>query len=401
MRHFHIIFAALLISALLFSCVRVGDGNPYMPDLQRLEISLEVPDGDSADYSLAEISVRDINTDATYPARCDDSGKAVVDVPNGVYMVTVSILNGEQSFNGTRSGVVVSGASSDCAIRLSRLRLSDIVIKEIYCGGCLKYPQEGTYQSDSYIILHNNSASTVYLDGLCFGTLDPYNSNSVSVWEEGIDFAPIIQAIWQFPGKGEDFPLGKGEDAIIAVRGAIDHSAYYPQSVNLNREDVFVCYNPLYFANPIYHPAPGPLVRTDHYMNVVIKTGQSNAYTLSINSPAVVIFRAEGTTIQEFVSRSENVIQKPGSDKDRIVCIPNEWVLDGVEVFNGESSSNKKRISPSIDASYVTLSKTFEGRSLMRLTDENMSAKKGYEVLMDTNNSSKDFYERETQSLHK
>ena len=184
MRHFYIIFVALPISVLLFSCVRVGDGNPYMPDLQRLEISLEVPDGDSADYSLAEISVRDINTDATYPARCDDSGKAFVDVPNGVYMVTVSILNGEQSFNGTRSGVVVSGASSDCAIKLSRLRLSDIVIKEIYCGGCLKYPQEGTYQSDSYIILHNNSASTVHLDGLCFGTLDPYNSNSVSVWEE-------------------------------------------------------------------------------------------------------------------------------------------------------------------------------------------------------------------------
>ena len=29
------------------------------------------------------------------------------------------------------------------------------------------------------------------------------------------------------------------------------------------------------------------------------------------------------------------------------------------------------------------------------------AAKKGYEVLVDTNNSSKDFYERETQSLHK
>ena len=95
MRHFYIIFVALPISVLLFSCVRVGDGNPYMPDLQRLEISLEVPDGDSADYSLAEISVRDINTDATYPARCDDSGKGFVDVQNGVYVVKVSMLHGE------------------------------------------------------------------------------------------------------------------------------------------------------------------------------------------------------------------------------------------------------------------------------------------------------------------
>ena len=36
----------------------------------------------------------------------------------------------------------------------------------------------------------------------------------------------------------------------------------------------------------------------------------------------------------------------------------------------------------------------------MRRVDEALSGAAGYEVLMDTNNSSNDFYERETQSLH-
>ena len=73
--------------------------------------------------------------------------------------------------------------------------------------------------------------------------------------------------------------------------------------------------------------------------------------------------------------------------------------MDGVEVFNGQSSSNKKRINSSIDASYVTLSNTFEGKTLMRKVDEAKTAELGYEVLVDTNNSGNDFYERESQSI--
>jgi hypothetical protein len=81
--------------------------------------------------------------------------------------------------------------------------------------------------------------------------------------------------------------------------------------------------------------------------------------------------------------------------------IPVEWVIDGMEAFNGASVSNSKRLSAKVDAGYVSFSEVYKGRTLMRRTDEAASAEKGYEVLMDTNNSTTDFYERETQSLHK
>ena len=81
------------------------------------------------------------------------------------------------------------------------------------------------------------------------------------------------------------------------------------------------------------------------------------------------------------------------------MLLPLEWVVDGVEVFNGESASNKKRLNARVDASYITQSKTFEGHSLIRRVDEEKSSVRGYEVLADTNNSSNDFYESEKQSL--
>ncbi|KAB6338615.1 DUF4876 domain-containing protein, partial [Bacteroides xylanisolvens] len=49
---------------------------------------------------------------------------------------------------------------------------------------------------------------------------------------------------------------------------------------------------------------------------------------------------------------------------------------------------------------YVTQSATYNGRSLYRHVDEEATQEAGYEVLVDTNNSSTDFYEREKQSLH-
>ena len=278
-------------------------------------------------------------------------------------------------------------------------------------------PKEGTYQTDKYVILHNNIDETVYLDSLCFGTASPYNSTSANPWtsrdEDGNTvfkpFVPIIQAVWQIGGDGKTFPLKPGGDAVICINGAIDHTVNVPLSVNLNNPDYFVCYNngPNNFPNTSYHPAPGDKIRKDHILSLVIKTGTANAYAFSMSSPVVVIFKAKGTTIQKFVapsggsSRSENVIQIPGSTNDYVVTVPTGWILDGVEVFDGRSTSNTKRLMPSIDAGFVYQSNVFKGHTLFRKTDEEASAEAGFEVLQDTNNSTNDLYERETQSLHK
>ena len=380
------------------SCADIRHSNPYEEGLHVLTVAPDL------NITGAEVRVEDMNTGSRYVSQTGADGTVTFVLPNGLYRVTLSGRDGSDVFNASADKVVISGSDYTLALTLSISRAGSIVIKELYCGGCKKLPQEGDYQADQYIILHNNDYQVQYLDGICFGTLSPYNSTGANPWisEDGLlpEFIPLIQAVWQFPGDGDDFPLQPGEDAVVCLRGAIDHSAQYPLSVNLNRPDYFVCYNSTYFNNTAYHPAPGNLISQGRYLDVVIKTGKANAYTMSLSSPAVVIFRAEGITIQDYVLIPENVTPVPGSAVDNVVKVPYEWVLDAMEVFDGRSASNQKRLAASADAGYVSLSDTFLGHTLMRRVDEEATAQAGYEILADTNNSLNDFYETEKQSLH-
>lgn len=390
----------LLMVLSLCSCGFKGVKDPYNGSLYRLDISLVYPEGyESAVRAGVPVQLEEINNLVKYSCATGDDASVRVTLPNGMYRVSVSDRKGSSIFNGTSDKFALN-ADMSLKLELSYSKAGTLVIKEIYCGGCDKAPAQGMYQSDKYVILHNNGGTTEYLDSLCFGTLAPYNSNATNPWNGIQDFAPVIQAVWQFGGNGSSFPLQPGEDAVLCLNGAVDHTRQFPLSVNLNKPDYFVCYNNTYFWNTTYHPAPGDQIKEDHILDVVEKLGQANAYTFSISSPVAVIFRPEELTIQEYIKREGSVVQVPGSTFDRVVCVPWNWIMDGVEVFNGAASSNNKRLPSEVDAGYVTQRTSGAGLSVMRRTDEAASLAKGYEVLMDTNNSSEDFYERQTASLH-
>ena len=383
--------------------------DPYEASMKSLTLELGFPEGyEEYLHEGIIVKVEDINLGNSYNVVLDQNGKAQLRLPEGLYRITVSDRMGVDIFNATIDRFSFSEATASLRLDLKHTRAGTIVIKEIYCGGCRKYPQEGNYQADKYVILHNNDSQVQYLDGLGFGYLLPYNANATNPFlvrdDSGnlvyADYAAIADAVWQFPGDGTTFPLQPGEDAVIAINGAIDHAASFPLSVNLNKEEYFVTYNSNYFPNVSYHPVPGNNIRPDHYLECVSKLGISNALAFSINSPAVVLYRAEGMTLQEFISKEGSVINVPNSQNAKVLACPLEWVLDAVEVFNGASASNAKRLPDNLDAGYVTQSNTYLGHTLMRRVDEKQTAESGFEVLMDTNNSSEDFYEREEQSLH-
>lgn len=377
--------------------------HPYPPEnLSRITVQAVYPEG-FATRSGASVAIENEADGIYYELVTGTDASVSALLPDGIYRVNVTDRDGLDVFNANQDHVVVAGQDVTLQMDLVHSLAGALVIKEIYCGGCPKTPYEGTYQSDQYVIVHNNSPVVSYLDGLCMGSVAPYNSNANNPWLDADgalpDFLPLNDAIVMIPGDGDDFPLQPGEDAVIALRGAIDHSAQYPLSVNLNKADYFVCYNTTHFPNQTYHPAPGNQIREDHYLEVVVKTGQSNAYTLSLNSPAFVIFRPQGVDIHDYVQQEGAVRQTPGSSI-YVSIIPYDWVVDGVEVFNGASTSNRKRLPSSIDAGFVLQSETFKGHSLMRMPDTESSGAAGYEVLQDTNNSKSDIYESETQSLH-
>ena len=395
------ILSYILLLPVLVSCINLQDRNPYGPSLFKIEIRLKYPQEFSqAAREGVKVSIEDINRQYAYNLTTDASAAVRAELPLGLYRISVNDRLEQSIFNSSDERLVLEKDMS-LELAMNYSKAGSLVIKEIYTGGCPMSPMIGNYQSDKYIMLHNNDNRTVYLDSLCFGTLAPYNSNASNPWG-GIqdDFAPIIQAVWQFGGSGYSFPLEPGEDAVLCLNGAVDHTATYPLSVNLNKAEYFVCYNNVYFYNTTYHPAPGDKIRPERILEVVEKVGQANAYAISINSPTVIIFRPEGISMKEFVRSEGAIIAVPGSTNERVVAIPWAWILDGVEVFNGSASSNKKRIRNDVDAGYVYFSETYKGRSLVRRVDEEASATAGYEILSDTNNSTVDFYEREEALLH-
>lgn len=404
------IYYVILLLPLLVGCSLEERKDPYDLTRNTLDVTLAYPEGfDSLCREGVTVSIESADKDGSYTVLTDSAGHVSIELVNGIYRITVSDRTDGGMFNGRADRINLVDKDQNVTIDLLRSLSGDIVFKEIYNGGCSAYPLEGTYQSDKYVILHNNTSEVYYLDGLCFGTADPYNSQGTNVWVEYDpetgeasypDFVPIVQVIWQFPGSGTDYPLQPGEDAVVVCCGAIDHTVQYPLSVNLDKEGYFVCYNNVYFPNTRYHPAPGPHISMDRCLEVVLKMGQANAFTFSVFSPAPVIFRAKDMDIRDFLNTEGAVIQKPGSSVDRIACIPIDWIIDGVDVFYGGSSNNVKRLQSEIDAGYVTLSDIYLGHTLFRNVDEEATATMGFEVLMDTNNSSNDFYERERQSLY-
>lgn len=401
--------AMLLTAVLAVSCTSFDDAHPYDGDLATLEIASVYPDGYASAEDI-EVKATEITNGNYYIAKTDDKGRATFRIPRGAYRITLAEQRGENIFNGTLEEVRLTSSGTEPVKLQLPVFLSipgKIVIKEIYCGGCSQAPHDGNLQNDQYVILHNNDSQTQYLDGLCFGALAPYTSASTNNWVKPgsngqlvfQEFAPIIECVWQFQGTGTDFPLAPGEDAVIAIHGAVDFTQNFPLSVNLNHEDYFATFDRLSFSNTTQHLTPGDQIRPERILKMLKKTGKSNAYTLAMQSPAIVIFRPEeGFDFDAYLhDDSRCVATEPGGNE--CIKVAWEWILDGVEVFY--STNNNKRLKPEVDAGAFTFSTLYQGHTIHRKLDEKASALAGHEIYVDTNNSSDDFYERSTQSLHR
>ena len=180
MKHLSYIFITILT---ISGCMDINKDNPYDDQLHTLRITAIYPeDYRSSLREGATVKIEDINRGNTYRATTDKNGIVSFDLTNGLYRIQVSDRADRDIFNGLADNVKLVNGDITLNIPLTHSRSGAIVIKEIYCGGCTKLPLEGNYQSDKYIILHNNDSEVQYLDSLCFGALDPYNSQATNVW---------------------------------------------------------------------------------------------------------------------------------------------------------------------------------------------------------------------------
>lgn len=364
----------------------------------------------------AEIEMRN-TLGQSYKAVSDANGVTRMNLPPGVYSASASKTedNGytRKVYNGNMVDIVVSGGSMELTlpVTISTVETNNpILIKEIYVGGCQKDDGSGWFAIDKCIILYNNSSEAASLDNVCFGIIEPYNAEASvhSFLSDGkleyadSDIIPSINGIWYFqPGH----IIEPYSEVVVNIYGAIDNTLTYSQSVNYADARYYTMYDPEStsadggkYNNTNYYPSPSETIPTSHYLKAV-KYGQSNVWPISMFSPAIILFRTEGTTPAEFAGDTGNIIypaDKQGNLIYACLQVPRKWVLDAVEVFNANNlEPSRKRLTPDLDGGYALHSAYF-GHSLTRRVER---MENGHPIYQDTNNSSNDFYEAQSCSL--
>lgn len=320
--------------------------------------------------------------------------------------------------------------------------VDQIIIKEIYNGGCPMDEGTDMFHMDKCIILYNNCPQQAVVNNLCFGMATPYNAESPSIntiyGEDGRlvyeseGFTPAQNAIWYYP---HSLVIEPYSQVVINVHGAIDNTQTYSQSVNYANKDYYCMYDPESgYNNTKYYPTPADVIPTSHYLKTV-KYGQGNAWPLSTTAPALFIFQPQNMDPVTFANNADNLWYAPSMAQTPVyacVKVPNEWIIDAVEVFNAaKKEDSKKRLTADLDVSYVYLTNKL-GHSLYRNVDKEMteslaenngklvygyslgvdgstdasginaeaSIRNGAHIIyQDNNNSSEDFHERQKCSL--
>lgn len=435
---------SLLMGAMLLAAC--GTDNEESVSLYDLNIALTAQDDADYTFEASPVELRGIGRDVIFTETTDAQGVAHFKVPAGVYEASASatIKTGTNQLmiaNGTSGQMTIGGSETamTVSIRMTISRMSQIVIKEVYNGGILKDDGK-VFQSDKCIILYNNTAQPASLDNLCIGMCSPYNSQSSNKWYndsgklayEAENYLPATDGIWYFPSTLTIEPY---KQVVINCHGAIDNTLTYPNSVNYANAEYYCMYDPeAGYTNASYYPTPASVIPSSHYLKAV-KIGIANAWALSNSSPAIFLFQTQNVTPAAFASDVNNMTYVPGSaqtDINKVLKVPTNWVLDGVEVFSASyKSTNMKRLTPAVDAGSVELTNQ-HGHSLYRNVDkestERLPENEGklvyqytlgvdsstdpsgidaeasirngaHIVYTDTNNSTNDFHERQKCSL--
>jgi len=437
------IFLLLFLPYLLVACNDQQQASVSDLSFGEVVISLTGLAGSASGF---EVELRNAQTNSIFNATTDAAGTASFHVTTGIYEATAT----KTELTGSNTYYIYNGTSGQIAVRkdqktrvsmeMRQAKTSQIVIKELYNGGCMKDDGVTVFQYDKCFILYNNSPLPASLDNLCVGFCSPANAQATNhnytadgrLMYEGEGFTPVWNGIWYFPHTLTIEPYAQ---VVVNICGAIDNTQTVSASINYANPDYYCMYDPESgYYNTNYYPTPSALIPTSHYLKAVIM-GLGNGWPISMSSPAFVVFQIPvGTTPREYCTNPDNLWYAGGDVKQVNACakVPNDWIVDAVEVYAASSKEAcVKRLTADVDAGYVWLTNQ-HGHTLYRNVDQQAtealevnegklvynyplgvgtstdpscidaeaSMRNGAHIIYkDTNNSTNDFHERQSCSL--
>lgn len=299
----------------------------------------------------------------------------------------------EADVQGSQQNVEVKGGSVSLNLAVYVQNTDgqgNFVIAEIFSGGSL-YPETNKqYNGDQYIRIQNNSAETLYADGLVLLESRLQTSQKFDYTPDIMDEAMAVQAVARIPGSGKEHPVLPG-GSILLCDNAINHTEALPASVNLTGAD-FEWYTVGSTAVPdVDNPNVPNLEMIFNYSKTVwLLAKQGNrAYAIgripeTVSADAYIAdYKYDATYVNSGITLSLKNAYR----------FPNEWILDAVNLspVNGYVWNV---VSPALDMGYSYIGKNTTavenaGKAVVRKVS--YTTEDGREVLQDTNNSSVDF----------
>ena len=384
-----ILFYILPLLAIL-TTVSCSDDNEKVAQKYSLQVSLSLPDGYTTEnLSSVEVRATNIQTSESFKATAAN-GAYTVSIPSGEYTVSASakITNSEKgnALNGFTQNVSVS-QNTNVTVTLTEGFYSGLIFKEIYYS---KVKKDGkTPYNDEFYELYNNSDEVIYLDNVIFGVLEGSQGVLPTGWMkdgEMMKICALTSYITAFPGNGTDHPLQPGKSVVIATK-AMDHKGDpngCPESpVNLENAD-WEIYVGEYNQKDIDNPDVPNLNIIKQIASVLVD------FQVPYTGNAIIIARLpQGTDLNAFAEDEANLMTNPASSAaTKYLIIPQEYVLDGVDIVNTNASKRVKRLRPEVDAGTVHNTEDYCGLSIRRKVQE---IKDGRVIYQDTNNSAVDF----------
>ena len=348
------------------------------------------------DYPLSADAMVD---EGLYDVKFEGEAEVLVDLAEADHDATASQALTVRT-QGVQNNVVVK---ADGSFRL-QLSLSVVpeagsgfVISEIYYVGSA-YAADASgkqqqYNGDAYIKITNNSDTVLYADGLAFVESAFTTSSKQDYTPMVRDEAITVDAIFVVPGSGKEHPVQPGQ-SIVLCDNAQNHKEADESFMDLSKADFEWFTNSTLAAYPdIDNPAvPNLEVYYCYTATIFVMNKQGTKAYAIVRIP-------EGTTKESYLNEYTyeayytNVLGNP-TKPAKYYKIPNEWVVDAVELRGYKYEFAWPVFDPSFDISYTYCGDLNAGsidygtavRRKVAYTTED-----GRTVYQDTNNSAEDF----------
>lgn len=437
MKKYLFILCAAALAILAISC------DPKTPKPVDITVQL-MSDGVAFAQEGITVALADVAGTASYEAVTNAAGTAAFTVPIGSYTASATWKTAEDGvrtvYNGSNAAILVADATTiSFKIDLNKVESQQIIIKELYFGGCTNPETNKGYTNDAYVILYNNSDMEADASEIVFSFLAPYNGNGTNKYYtdgkllyETDNWIPAYGSIWWFTSA---VTIPAYSQITVAIFGAIDHTQTVSTSVNLSAASNYWMSNSgvTAYTNAKYQVAN--TIPADHYLTCV-PISQGNAWALSNASPAFYIGKMAASAAKTLCENSDAYDHTLGTAAAfNVAKFPKANVVDAVEVWSTANvAKSQVRFSSDINTGYVAVTNNkgytvyrnvdkeatealeenagklvygyaggttdVEGTTDPSGIDAEASIKNGAHIIYsETNDTSKDFHQRKVASL--